>query len=109
MLGSGGRSSATPKGRPRVSQELALPVRQGVQGWLTDLERIGVRGDSPAWHRPRRTPYNCANLGSWQSRYFVFATTRWAGFCNSNLALTFSICAAWSLTIATRRETVVSN
>jgi hypothetical protein len=29
-----------------------------------------------------------------RGRYFLFATTRWAGFRNSTWALTFSICAA---------------
>ena len=43
-----------------------------------------------------------------RGRYYLF-TTRRAGFRNSNWALTFSICAAWSFTVAARRATVLSN
>ena len=44
-----------------------------------------------------------ANLRLTSIRYCLFATTRRAGFRNSNWALTFSICADWSFT--SRRET----
>jgi hypothetical protein len=44
-----------------------------------------------------------------RGRYCLFTTTRRAGFRNSNWALTFSICAACSFTVAARRATVLSN
>ena len=44
-----------------------------------------------------------------RGRYFLVTTTRCVGFRNFNWTLTFSICAAWSFTVATKRATVLSN
>jgi hypothetical protein len=69
---------------------------------------FGVRCCCAALHgaATQQTPRDdCVARG----RYFLFTTTHRAGFRNSNWALTFSICAAWSFTVAARRATVASN
>src|SRR5215216_1840612 len=43
-----------------------------------------------------------------RARCYLFTTLR-AGFRKSNCALTFSICTAWSFTVAARRATMLSN
>jgi hypothetical protein len=95
--------------RESPEEDHELPLRAGFcNNMILCAQCFGVRRCCAAFHgaATQQMPADdCVVRG----RYCLFTTTRPAGFRNSNWALTFSICAACSFTVAARRATVLSN